>query len=88
MNTAEARVVLDEHLDAWRRRSHADLAALVGAGCCRHADVVGPSGTRYQVDVEVVWDGHPGGTIRVLAAIDDGGWRAFVPISESFLVEP
>jgi len=36
----------------------------------------------------VFWDGRPGGDIRVLASIDDGGWRAFFPLTETLVVTP
>lgn len=44
--------------------------------------------TRYQVEMSVVWDDRPGGDIRVIVAADDGGWRAFVPKTDSFIIRP
>ena len=29
---------------------------------------------------------RPGGDIRVLGAIDDGGWSAFAPVSQDFVM--
>ena len=48
----------------------------------------GPSGASYQVDIQVRWDDEPNGDIRVLAGIDDGGWRAFAPLTEDFILGP
>jgi hypothetical protein len=48
----------------------------------------GESGTRYQAEIEVVWDDKRDGNLRVFAAIDDGGWRAFAPLTNSFIVAP
>jgi hypothetical protein len=41
-----------------------------------------------QVEAEAVWDSGKDGPLRVLALIDDGGWRRFAPMSESFIVAP
>ncbi|HEV8688534.1 MAG TPA: hypothetical protein VGQ84_14725 [Gaiellaceae bacterium] len=51
-------------------------------------EVVGDSGTTYQVQTLAVWDGGDEGNLRVFVAVDDGGWRAFVPLSEDFIVAP
>jgi hypothetical protein len=51
-------------------------------------EVDGPSGTTYQVKTHAVWDGKTGGDLRLFVEVDDGGWRAFVPLSESFIVSP
>ena len=51
-------------------------------------EATGESGRSYQGDVQVVWDDKPAGAIRVMASIDDGGWRAFVPLTESMSMTP
>lgn len=48
--------------------------------------VVAESGVQYQVDVQAFWDSRQPGNLRVIVAIDDGGWRAFKPISTDFIV--
>jgi hypothetical protein len=41
----------------------------------------------YQVEVNAYWDAEPGGTIRVIGAIDDGGFRSsFSPLTDGFLL--
>jgi hypothetical protein len=82
----EAREILRTHLDEWRRRTYAELRSEVGAS--RQLQTTGQSGTQYQVDVQVRWDDKPNGDIRVLGGIDDGGWRAFAPLSEDFILGP
>ncbi len=47
-----------------------------------------PGGAEYQIEVEVFWDGQQGGDIRVLGSIDDGGWSAFRPLCEDFIIAP
>src|SRR4029453_9142302 len=74
MDKREARMILRQHLVAWRSRSWSDLRAMIGEAQVLEAD--GPSGTRYTVEGEASWDGKPEGDIRALASIDDGGWGA------------
>lgn len=57
-------------------------------GRSQRFEVTGKSGTSYQGEVQVFWDGEPDGAIRVIASVDDGGWRAFVPLSEDFILAP
>jgi hypothetical protein len=57
-------------------------------GTIETPEVIGVSGTRYQIEIEPIWDAMPGGAIRVLGAIDDGGLHAFVPVTLDFLVAP
>jgi len=51
-------------------------------------EIAGPSGTAYQVKMHAVWDGKKDVDLRVFVEVDDGGWRAFVPLSESFIIAP
>jgi hypothetical protein len=86
MNKAEAKILLDQHLEDYRKRAYDALVPLVGQDS--QTEIDGPSGVRYQVEVELFWDDKPGGMIRVVASIDDGGLRAFVPLTQSLLVRP
>jgi hypothetical protein len=86
MNRIEALRVLRGELQPLRERSWTDLRKEVGQS--RRFEVTAESGTRYQGDVQVFWDDKPNGAIRVLASIDDGGWRAFVPLTEDFILTP
>jgi len=86
MDNQEATLLLRNHLDDYRHRSYGDLVALLGE--TQVAELQGPSGKSYQVEVEVFWDQQPAGAIHVLSAIDDGGWRAFKPLLEDFILAP
>jgi hypothetical protein len=88
MDKTEARAILDEHLARFSRRAFSELVPLVEARHVETFEVVGSSGTRYQVEIEFIWDDQPGGVIRILADIDDGGIRAFFPLGRSELVSP
>jgi hypothetical protein len=48
-------------------------------------ELEGSSGTKYQVEIYAVWDNLEPGDLRVIGCIDDGGWRAFVPLSSDFI---
>lgn len=87
MDSKEARLVLESQLANYGARTYGQLVAMIGAGPDVF-EIVGPSGARYQIEVEARWDAHPGGDVRVLASIDDGGWRAMVPVCIDFIVAP
>ena len=87
MNKREASELLSKALGVWRDRSYAQLAALVKVEP-HAARVVGRSGDSYQVEIQVIWDASPGGNVRVVGAIDDGGIRSFFPMTDGFLMAP
>ena len=76
MNKREARNLLQEQLATYRRLPYTALAARIGTE--DHLEVVGPSGSSYQVEILVMGDGIPGGNVRVSGAVDDGGLRTFL----------
>ncbi|MHC4469348.1 MAG: hypothetical protein ACYS99_00155 [Planctomycetota bacterium] len=86
MDRDEARELLSQHLDQFRQRSYSELTELIDDPSV--AEAVGASGTRYQLEVLVFWDDKPHANLRVLGAIDDGGLRAFKPLSDGFIVAP
>ena len=88
MDRSEAQSVLTSHLASYRQRSHADLVTLIGD---EHvAQVSGPSGVEYQIEVEVLWDPPGEATnVMVIASIDDGRFlSALRPCSASFIMSP
>jgi hypothetical protein len=50
--------------------------------------VEGPSGVMYNVEVQAFWDSGKPGNLRVMASVDDGGWRAFRPVCDDFILSP
>jgi len=84
MDREAAGRLLEAELGHYRSKPYEDLRALVGS----HAayELPNPDGHPYQVEVQVVWDARPGGAIRVLAGIDDGGWSAFRPVARDLLI--
>jgi hypothetical protein len=86
MNKIEALAVLQGQLQPWRKRSWVQLREEVGSS--HRFEATAESGTEYQGEVQVFWDAEPDGAIRVMASIDDGGWRALVPLTEDFILAP
>ncbi|HWC28845.1 MAG TPA: hypothetical protein VG845_02075 [Dehalococcoidia bacterium] len=89
MDEVEARTILEAHIQRLRGQTYAELRD-------RLDDVdafeeTGPSGSEYQLEAEVFWDDprRKEGNLRVLVSIDDGrGWRAFSPLTDSFIKAP
>ena len=86
MDKVEALSVLQRQLERYRGLGYAELLRLLDEVVS--LEVTGPSGTTYQVEIEAVWDGATGGDLRVIGMIDDGGWRAFVPVTSDFIIAP
>jgi hypothetical protein len=83
MNHQEALELLERELAKVRPLSHADLAQRIGGSVTR--ECAGADGAIYQIEMDFLWDDKPGGNIRVMASIDDGGWRALAPLTRSFI---
>lgn len=86
MDKPEALQLLAAELEGLRHRSYIELAHMIDSPI--HTEVSGTSGARYQVEVDVHWDVLPDGDVRVVAMIDDGGLRAFVPLTRDFIKRP
>ena len=86
MDKVEATAVLDRHLTDFVRRSYTELAAMIDRP--QTSEVVGASGTRYQLEFNVFYDSGARDDLRIVGSIDDGGWRAFVPLTRSEIMKP
>jgi hypothetical protein len=86
MNNQEARQLLREELSLYEEKNYADLVKLMGEEL--HSEKQGPSGTQYQIEILITWDSTPNGAIHVIGSIDDGGWRAFFPLTDGILKYP
>jgi hypothetical protein len=87
MDKQEATALIRNELGTLRVRSYDELTKLVDTPLPT-TTATGPSGTSYQIELQVHWDDRPGGAIRVIGSIDDSGWRAFVPLTQDFIVAP
>lgn len=86
MDIREAKRLLTEALEVYRVKPYAELAKLVAHTVVE--EQVGADGRQYQLEIQIVWDSQPQGNIRVIGALDDGGWRAFFPLIETFIKAP
>ena len=86
MDTGAARKVLNKWLAKLRAVPYRELAARVDT--VTTDEEARDSERSWQLEVQVLWDDEPGGNVRVVVSIDDGGLRAFVPVSESFVKAP
>jgi hypothetical protein len=86
MNKVEANQLLTERLEDLRSRPYSELLRLMET--TETTEIVGASGTRYQVETEAVWDEKRGKNLRVIVSIDDFGWRAFAPLTSGFIKTP
>lgn len=89
MNRAEAKVVLESHVRELKKLSYAEFRSWIVERRIETPLVKGASGIEYQVEAEALWDSQPGGNIRVLVSVDDGGLMStLVPLGDSFLISP
>lgn len=86
MDTAAARRVLNEWLGRLRAAPYRELAAR--AGSVTNDEVARDSERSWQVEIEVQWVDEPDGDVRVAVTVDDGGLRAFVPVTGGFTKTP
>jgi hypothetical protein len=86
VNKDEARAILTAIVSQLRGKSRDELLRLIDDP--QKYDVTAASGVVYQIEVEAWWDRHVNADLRVVAAIDDGGWSAFKPICDDFIVAP
>jgi len=84
LNRIEAGRLLLTKLAEYRGLDYEDLASRIGTE--ERFEIVGPSGSEYQLEVLFLQDDPQGGAVRVMGSIDDGGWRAFCPLCDSFAV--
>jgi hypothetical protein len=87
MDKREARTIIAAQLEPLRQLSYQELVERL-LDRQETSEVVGASGAWYQLEIYALWDDRPGGVLRVWGAIDDGGWRAFAPLVECFLISP
>lgn len=86
MDKSEAKAILSRELAGYRQLPYQELIARLEIEDLR--EVRGASGTTYQLEFQLLWDDEKSGHLRVMAMIDDGGLRAFVPLTDDFIIAP
>ena len=86
MDKEQAMRVLAETLATYRVKSYAVIKELVGQ--TEYCEVAVPGDVVLQIEISVIRDDKADGDIRVMGAIDDGGWRTFIPLCDDFIMAP
>jgi|WetSurMetagenome_2_1015567.scaffolds.fasta_scaffold488700_2 hypothetical protein len=86
MDRSEASRILSEKLA--RFGSYSDVVPLAESRHIETLEVRGAHGATYQIEVQFLWDDKQSRSVRVVGSIDDGGIRAFFPLTETLLVSP
>ena len=86
MDTVAAQKVLDKWVAKLRTEPYRELASRVGS--VTTDEVARDAERSWQLEVQVSWDDEPNGNVRVMVSIDDGGLRAFVPMTYDFVKSP
>ena len=82
----ELRWLAQRELGTWKRHGFDELRELINQP--QHVERRGASGTMYGIETMIVWNEKPGGAIRIMTSIDDGGIRAFCPTTFGAIVQP
>ena len=83
----EARQIINTELELFRGKPYSELVQMIDAEPIT-GERTSPSGQFYQIEIQAYWDDKPNGNIRVSGSIDDGGLRAFAPLTEDFIKSP
>lgn len=80
--------LLEEVMRELRALGYSKWAAVASSGEIETREVPGNSGQVYQLEIQAFWDDKAQRNVRVVAAIDSGGWDAMSPQSDDFIVAP
>jgi hypothetical protein len=86
MDKSEASKLLNEQLA--RFGSYSEVLPLVESQGIETLELRGGSGATYQIEIQFFWDDKQSRRVRVVGSIDDGGFRAFFPLTQTLLVSP
>ena len=87
MDEREAIEVAERRLAALRTRPYPQLVD-EWLDQPRSEWATAPSGRRYALEIEAVWDNAPHGDLRVWVLVDDGGPSAQRPLQRNFIMAP
>jgi hypothetical protein len=88
VNRSEAKELLSKHIERLKKRPYGELKELLNRDKLEYFKETGKSGAKYQIKIHAVWDDKRDGALRVFVEIDDGGWRSFFPLADSFIITP
>ena len=88
MKKVEAQEILRHEIARLRSMTYQELVGYLGPENVDSKEIAGESGTLCQVEIESMWDDEVDGDLRVMVAINSGGIRSFVPLTDDFIVAP
>ena len=86
MNKDEAKAILSDQLKSFATRSYTEPSAFIDKPV--DVEIAGSFGTKDGIEINVFFDSKPGEDLRIIGSIDDGGWRAIVPLSDTLIMNP
>ena len=86
MDKKEAAAIAEAELGRLRTTGYTPLVERVDSS--ETHEVTPESGTVYQVQTMVYWDGKGSKDLRVIVAVDDGGWSAYHPLTRDMILSP
>lgn len=87
MNKGQAKKIIQADLESYRAKPYSELVQMIDAQPITK-EFTSTDGKRYQIEIQAFWDDKPNGNIRIVGAIDDGGWRSYVPLTDDFIKSP
>ena len=85
MKGTGAATVIEHELRELKGQPYQTIRDLIGHPLSKR--VLGVDGAPYNVEIVAAWDDKPEGAIRVMVSVDNGGWRAFFPLTDSVLIQ-
>ena len=86
MNTQAAKELVEIEVRRLQQLPYAELVALLSEVGTK--ELQGTDGKLYQLEAQAFWDSVDGGDLKVIVSADDGGLRAFFPLTNGFTVRP
>jgi len=87
MNKSEAESLISGKLKDYRSKTYQELTAMIDSDPIAY-ELTGSDEKTYQLEIEVFWADKKDGNVRVSGSIDDGGLKAFFPLTCSFIKVP
>jgi hypothetical protein len=87
MNKAEAKRLIAKELEIYRSKNYHELIIMINSEPITY-ELKGEDGVNYQIEIKAFWDDKENGNVRITGVIDDGGWRALIPLSDDFIKSP
>ncbi|MGY8814629.1 MAG: hypothetical protein ACKVHQ_07905 [Gammaproteobacteria bacterium] len=87
MDNSEAIEILVQELEVFRSKSYTELKTLISDKPIGK-EIRTYNDADYNVEIIINWHENPEGNIKVLAYVEDGEMRSFIPLTKSFIKNP